>query len=128
MIKRMLTATVLVLILLTACGGGAQDGAAEAVEDYLQALVAKDETRLTNLSCAEWELQAVLEMDSFEAVAPQLEGVKCKTSGSDGETSLVDCEGKIVTTYDGEVTELELNRWTYQVVQHNNNWLVCGYR
>ncbi len=126
--KSMITAALLVLVLLSACGGGVQGGPAEAVEDYLQALVAKDETRLTNLSCAEWETQAILEMDSFEAVTPSLEGVSCEVSGSDGEISLVDCQGKIVTTYDGEVREFELNRWTYQVMQQNNNWLVCGYR
>lgn len=119
---------LLAAVVLAACGGAAQSGAATAVESYLAALVTKDADKLSTLSCAAWETQAILEMDSFEAVAPQLEGVACQESGKDGDFTLVDCQGKIITTYDGEQTELELDRWTYELVQQDGNWLVCGYR
>ncbi len=119
---------LLVILALAGCTGGGKSGAAAAVENYLNAMVSKDSDRLTALSCADWETQAILDMDSFEAVAPKLEGVSCVESGTDGERTLVTCAGKIITTYDNEQTELELSRWTYEVVQQSVDWLVCGYR
>lgn len=119
---------LLLLALLALAGCGGASGAAAAVENYLNAMVSKDGDRLIALSCADWETQAILDMDSFEAVAPKLEGVSCAESGTDGERTLVTCAGKIITTYDDEVTELELSRWTYEVVQQGSDWLVCGYR
>ncbi|MEN4012971.1 MAG: hypothetical protein AB1453_00260 [Chloroflexota bacterium] len=115
-------------LALAGCAAGGKDGAAAAVEDYLTAMVSKDGDHLAALSCAEWETQAILDMDSFEAVAPRLEGVSCAESGSDGDRTLVTCAGRIITTYDNEETELELSRWTYEVVQQGGDWLVCGYK
>jgi hypothetical protein len=67
------------LILLSACGGGT-DQAAAAVEGYLTALVGKDSDTISSLSCADWELQALLELDSFQAVETRLEGMDAHPS------------------------------------------------
>ena len=55
-------------ILLAACSGSDDDAPAKAVEDYLNALVAKDENRLPTLVCGDWEQDALIELDSFQAV------------------------------------------------------------
>ena len=113
---------------LTACASNNADAPVNAVEDYLNALVAKDADRLSTLSCGEWEDDALLELDSFQAVTARLEGLACEQTGTDGETALVLCNGNIVATYNEEDQELDLSVRTYQVVQEGGEWLVCGVR
>jgi hypothetical protein len=115
-------------MLLSACGGKASDPAGKAVESYLTALVNKDSTRLSALSCADWESNALMELDSLQAVEAKLDGMTCATSGQDGSTAQVNCKGKIVATYNGENQELDLSVRTYQVVQQGGDYLVCGYK
>ncbi len=128
---RKLTLIVFILfanILLTACGTSSADASAKAVESYLNALVAKDDQRLPTLVCGDWEEDALIELDSFQAVTARLEDVSCKQTGTDGGTSLVLCNGKIVASYNNEDQELDLSTRTYQVVQESGDWLVCGTR
>ena len=115
-------------LLLSACASKSNNGPTKAVEDYLNALVAKDSNRLTTLSCKDWENEALLELDSFQAVTTKLDGMSCAQTGTDGDTALVLCKGKIITTYNNENQELDLSTRTYQVVQQGGDWLVCGTR
>jgi hypothetical protein len=114
-----------ILCILTACSGNA-DGAAKATEAYLAAMGAKDSAKLSSLSCADWEQQAQMELDSFSAVDIKVEGVACKQTGTDGDTTLVQCQGKLVATYNNEDQEFDLSTRTYTVVQQGGEWLVCG--
>ena len=122
-----LLAIMMATLFLTACASN-EGAPARAVENYLNALVAKDADRLTTLSCGEWEDEALLELDSFQAVTARLEGLACEQTGSDGDTALVLCSGNIIATYDNEDQELDLSVRTYQVVQEGGEWLVCGVR
>ncbi len=117
-----------VIALLASACGPSKAPAARAVEDYLNALVAKDSSHLTALSCAKWESQAQLELDSFQAVATRLEGLSCTVAGTDGATTLVSCKGKIVATYNNEDQSFDLSVRTYEVVDQGGDFLVCGYR
>jgi hypothetical protein len=124
---------ILILVIVTnlflsACASKSDDAPAKAVEDYLNALVAKDSNRLTTLSCSDWEDDALLEFDSFQAVTTRLDGLACSQTGTDGDTALVLCKGKIIATYNNEDQELDLSVRTYQVVQQGGDWLVCGTR
>jgi hypothetical protein len=119
---------MLAAIVLTACSGSGDDAPAKAVEAYLNALVAKDENLLPTLVCGDWEQDALIELDSFQAVTPRLEDAVCKQTGTDGDTALVGCTGNIIATYNDEDQELDLSTRTYQVVQDNGDWLVCGTR
>ena len=119
---------VIVTHLLSACSSKSNDAPAKAVEDYLNALVAKDVDRLTTLSCSDWEDDALLELDSFQAVTTKLDGLACSQTGTEGDTTLVLCKGKIITSYNNEDEELDLSVRTYQVVQQGGDWLVCGTR
>jgi hypothetical protein len=123
---------ILILVILTnllcACASKMEDAPAKAVEDYLNALVAKDSDRLTTLSCSDWEDDALLELDSFQAVTTKLDGLACTQTGTVGDTALVLCKGKIIATYNNEDQELDLSTRTYQVVQQDGDWLVCGTR
>jgi hypothetical protein len=129
--RRILPVFIIVIILstlLSACAAGAAGGAPAAIEAYLQALVAEDSAKLTSLSCAAWEEQARLEVDSFQGVKASLDGAVCTETGKEGDASLVTCEGKIVATYNNENQELPLNTRTYKAVQEGGEWRMCGYK
>ena len=127
----MRTFSLILLIVFTslavsACASNNDNAPVQAVEAYLNALVEKDANRLTTLACGEWEEEALLELDSFQAVSARLEGLACEQTGTDGDTALVLCNGNIVATYNNEDQQLDLSVRTYQVVQEGGEWLVCG--
>ncbi|RIK29011.1 MAG: hypothetical protein DCC56_14205 [Anaerolineae bacterium] len=126
--RKFLSVLFIANILLTACASSNSDAPAKAVEDYLNALVAKDANKLPTLVCAEWEEDALIELDSFQAVTASLENASCTQSGTDGDTALVNCTGNIVASYNNEDQRLDLSVRTYQVVEDGGDWLVCGTR
>jgi hypothetical protein len=120
---------IMAVFSLAACGTSTtNDAPAKAVENYLTALVEKDADRLSTLVCAEWEEDALIELDSFQAVTARLEGPACEQTGTDGGTALVLCSGKIIASYNNEDQELDLSVRTYQVTREGGDWLVCGVR
>ena len=122
-----LSMSMLTAIVLAACSSNS-DAPARAVEEYLNTLVAKDADRLPSLVCGDWEDDALIELDSFQAVEARLEDMACQQTGTDGDIALVDCTGSIIATYNDEDQELDLSVRTYQVVQEGGDWLVCGTR
>jgi hypothetical protein len=114
--------------LLASCGSSNTDAPAQAVENYLNALVAKEADRLPTLVCGDWEEDALIELDSFQAVTASLENVSCTQTGTDGETALVLCTGNILASYNNEDQRLDLSVRTYQVIEESGDWLVCGTR
>ena len=119
---------VFITLTLPACASNNDNAPVQAVENYLNALVEKDANRLTALVCGEWEEEALIELDSFQAVTARLEGVACEQTGTDGATALVLCNGNIVASYNNEDLQLDLSVRTYQVVEEGGDWLVCGTR
>jgi hypothetical protein len=114
--------------ILSACGASGS-GASQTVEGYITALASKDEVALISNSCAEWEDDALLELDSLALVEVSLvDGIACQEVGSDGDKTLVNCAGKLQMSYGGEPQELDFSKLTYEVVNENGNWLVCGTR
>ena len=124
--KRILLFTLFASLLLAACGTSSSAGPEKAVEAYLNALNEKDSTRLSTLSCADWEPTALMELDSFQAVTTTLEGLTCAQTGTDGANALVTCQGKIIASYNGEMQEFELSARTYIAENSTGEWLVCG--
>jgi len=118
---------MLAAVILAACASNT-DAPVKAVENYLNALVNKEADVLSTLVCGDWEEDALIELDSFQAVSARLEDVSCSQTGTDGDTALVLCTGNIVATYNDEDQQLDLSTRTYQVVQQSGDWLVCGTR
>ncbi|NMC80632.1 MAG: hypothetical protein GYA59_14820 [Chloroflexi bacterium] len=126
---RGLVVFIVSLLLLGGCAqGNGGDAAAKTVEAYLQALVDGNTDQMSNLSCKDWEQQAMLELDSFQGVEASLADASCKLTGSEGDTSLVECQGKIQATYNNEQQEFDLGGRVYQVVKEGGDLRVCGYR
>lgn len=118
------------IISLAACSGAASKNSSptSAVESYLNALVAKDNTTLSTLSCSDWEIDALMELDSLQAVEVRLEGLICEDAGASGGFSLVNCQGNIVATYNGEDQNIDLSTRNYKVIDQSGEFLVCGYQ
>jgi hypothetical protein len=127
-VKTLLLVSALCLIVLPGCSGGDGAGAAAGVERYLEALVTGDANQLVDASCAAWEADARLELDSFAAVSVELVEMQCEQSGIEGETAVVECSGTIVANYGDEVLEIDLADRTYQAVNESGEWRMCGYR
>ena len=118
---------LLAAIIIAACASN-NDAPVKAVDNYLNALVNKEADKLSTLVCGDWEEDALIELDSFQAVTARLENLSCSQTGTDGDTVLVLCTGDIVATYNNEDQKLDLSTRTYQVVQQSGDWLVCGTR
>lgn len=115
-------------LILSACKAGDSD-ASQTVENYITALASKNEAGLLSNSCAEYEDDALLVLDSLELVEVSLaNGVTCQEIGNDGDTTLVNCAATLQMSYGGEPQELDFSNITYEVVNENGNWLVCGTR
>ena len=124
----LLSFIIVTTLALAACGSSNTDAPAQAVENYLTALVEKDGDRLPTLVCGDWEADALIELDSFQAVTARLENLACSQTGTDGDTTLILCTGNIIATYNGEDQALDLSGRTFQVTQESGEWLVCGTR
>lgn len=120
----------LVIVLLAACSGPASDNSSpsKVVEAYLTALVNKDNSSLSTLSCSDWEANALMELDSLQAVEVRLDGLTCNDAGTSGEFPLVNCQGNIIATYNGEDQNIDLSTRNYLVVNQDGEFLVCGYQ
>jgi hypothetical protein len=124
-----LLACLLILSFLTGCIGSVQnEGAANAIETYLEALVTRDFNRMVNSSCAAWEAQAKVEFDSFAAVRLELDDLACKETGQENSTKLISCDGSIIANYGAEDLEINIADRTYLTVQEGGEWRMCGYK
>lgn len=113
-----------ILILLTAC---AQRGPVETLQTYLQAKAESNLEAMLSLSCADWEGQAIVEASSFESMNAEIQGMSCRQTGEDGAFTVVECEGTIVTVYNGETREWDLGAFPYRLLQEDGEWKMCGY-
>lgn len=120
-----IAASLVLAGLLLACRPNKHPAAA-AVETYLQALVNKDEARMTGMTCKAFESDALLEFDSFSLVKTRLEGLTCQAQDAGSTTANVTCQGKIIATYGAEDQQFDLSGRTYQVHKEGGDWLVCG--
>ncbi len=122
-INFLLAITLLLVILLSACGGdGAASDPAPTVEKYLQAKAEGDVDTIRELLCAEMESVWERESRTFESVSDvRLEGMTCSQVD---DSNIVACEGKYVATYGAEDTEFPLS--SYRVVAEDGEWKWCG--
>ena len=120
-----LSLAMLVILALSACAGSG-DLPAKTVELYYQALVEKDQVRLINYVCADYESQALLEFDSFTTVETTLPNLTCQSVSQDGDRAEVTCDGAISASYEGEAREFSLAGVNYLVVKEGGDWRLCG--
>jgi hypothetical protein len=120
----------LAVILLAACSGGAQNGPGAAAEKYFQAIADGDENRIVTVSCPDWESGARGDVAAFVGVKARLENVSCSPvsgSSSTEDSSIVECSGAIIATYNNEDSNFELKGKQLTLKKQGGEWLVCGY-
>lgn len=113
------------LLTLAACAGSS-NAPADAVAAYWQAMVAKDSAQLSSLSCAAYEAQALITMESFGAFEPVLSDLVCEVVESNGENASVKCTGKIEVSYGAEILTIDLADRDYAAVKEGGDWRMCG--
>ena len=118
---------LLSLLVLSGCVD-LESEAARTVEQSLQALADQNANLVSNLTCQEWEADAIMEVYSFNLVKATLEDVRCSTLGKEAGEYTVQCTGAIVTTYNNETSRIALDQRTYIVREESGDLFVCGYR
>jgi hypothetical protein len=112
--------------LLSSCSMNTEP--VRVVKEYLVALANQDQIALSNLSCKDWETQAFLELDALQLVKASLSDLDCKETEIVANGVIVECTGKIVTSYNNETSTMDLSKNKYFVLHENGDWLACGYR
>lgn len=123
-----ISVALLCLIGLSACTQQQQDTPIAAVQSYVNARVAADEAKLKALTCKDLESQAETEAASFKSMNAKLDGLTCTQSGTDGNFTVISCQGTITTTYNGESTPRSLAGRNFLTVKEDGQWKVCGYQ
>jgi len=116
----------IITLLLAGCDSE-QSAATKAIESYIQALSNKDSVQISNLSCADWEQNALLEVDSLTGVGSKVVNLKCEQTGQEGTDTYVSCTGSLDLDYNGEGQQIDLSTRTYDVRQEAGEWRMCGY-
>ena len=119
---------VLILIFgfLSGCGKN-QTLASQSVEEFFQAIVEKNQGLLVSKVCASYELDAMMDFNTFAIVKTSLENFSCQTTGENETGYDVRCEGSLNANFGDELRIFELSNRTYQVIEENGNWLICGH-
>ncbi len=121
-------AIIIVFSLLLAACGSSNSGAVKAIESYIQALSNKDAAQISNLSCADWEASALVEVDSLAGVGSKVENLACQPAGQQGADTYVSCSGVLALDYNGEAQQIDLSTRTYIARQEGGEWRMCGYK
>lgn len=126
-IIRYLIFAVIIGSIVSGCADQETDNASLAVERYLGALVARDLNSMIAASCSDWEADARVEFDSFNAVSLQLENLQCRQTRGQDEFALVTCTGSLIANYGAEQLEIDVANRTFRVINQGGEWRMCGY-
>jgi hypothetical protein len=118
---KIIIALLLLLLGLSACAAG---NPAQVVEAYFQAIVADEIEHLSELTCAAREAEALAAAASFRGTGATLEGMQCQVTEGDETYQIIQCQGTIAVSYQGELRTFPLGR--YRLVREENIWRVCG--
>lgn len=127
MIKRLCLLAVMAALVLAGCAASGKSGAVQAVESYYKAIIDQNPDKLSAVTCKDFEEKARTELDSFNGVKIEMQGLSCKETGASGGFTQVHCDGQIVATYGQEKMNFPLSDRVHQVKNESGDWRVCGY-
>jgi PBP1b-binding outer membrane lipoprotein LpoB len=120
----LLLAILLSAFLFTGCNKNSDS--ASTMEAFMNAMVAKDSTQISQLSCPDFLSTAQEMIDSFSSVDLTIKDLSCSEKTNSGNKAIVNCSGTITTSYNNENTDIDLSKLDYQLQKINGDWLVCG--
>lgn len=123
-----LTSIFLSIILLSACSQKTDSSeAAKPVEAFYNAIVSQNRDRVSSITCADWEKDALREVDAFMGVKSELKDFSCSVSSEEKDVAVVTCKGSIAASYGTEVTNFPLENRSHKVIKEQGEWHICGY-
>lgn len=118
----------LFLIVLTGCAKKSDSGeAVKPVEAFYNAIVTQNRDRVSAITCADWEKDALREVDAFMGVKSELKDFSCSVSESSDNSATVTCKGSIAASYGTEITDFPLENRSHKVIKEQGEWHICGY-
>jgi hypothetical protein len=117
---------ILCVFFLASCGKSGD--ATSSIEAYIQALSDKNLAQISNLSCVDWEQNALIEVDSLTAVGSKIENLACEEAGKEGDSTYVSCTGYLALDYNGEIQQIDLSNRVYIARYEDGDWRMCGYK
>jgi hypothetical protein len=124
---RIFLALVIILFIVIGCSSAGSDPTNSTVA-YLNALAQKDKTKISALSCIQWEESAYMEIDALLSVGAQLEELTCNVKTIEQDNAEVVCTGNLNLTYDNEVRSIDLSKRTFSLVREDGIWRICSYQ
>ncbi len=114
-------------LMLSSCAK--ESTAPDVIEAYLKARVARNSGKLVTLACTDYETEAALDADAFEGLNAKLQNLKCSEFGTEGDLTLVRCEGTLQIEYRGEEPRTSpLDDTIYVARKEGGEWKMCGER
>lgn len=110
------------LLVLAACAD--EGDPAQAVEQYFQAQLDGDVNELRGLLCTNLEAEVEDRANSLAGLDAELRDVECTRGDTEGEYTIVNCEGVIFINYGTENSELPLA--SYRTILEDGQWKMCG--
>ena len=124
--KNVFLSIILLVVFLPGCGNN-QSLATQSVEEYFQAIVEKNQDMLVSKVCTSYEPNAMLDFNTFAIVKTSLENFSCQTTTTNENGYDVNCQGSLQAKFGDELRTFDLSKRTFQVVEENGNWLICGH-
>jgi hypothetical protein len=101
--------------------------AVKPVEAFYEAIVTQDRDRISTITCADWEKDALREVDSFMGVKSELQDFSCSIKEDKKIEVIVTCSGSIAATYGPEVSNFPLEGIPHRVIKERGDWRICGH-
>ena len=97
------------------------------VTAFYDAIVNQSRNKVGAITCAEWEKEALRDVDSFMGVKSELKDFSCSVSEKSNDGAVVICSGAIVASYGAEVRKFPLKERSHKVIKEQGEWRICGY-
>ncbi|MBQ6518027.1 MAG: hypothetical protein IJI14_04850 [Anaerolineaceae bacterium] len=119
---------IFAILIMTACSKKSDSSeAAKPVEAFYNAIVTQNRDRVSSIACAEWEKDALREVDAFMGVKSELKDFSCTVSEPGESEAIVTCKGAIAASYGTEITNFPLDNRSHKVIKQQGEWRICGY-
>lgn len=128
--KRTIVFILMLMCIFTASACSKKSDSSEAVkpvEAFYDAIVSQNRDRVSAITCAAWEKDALRDVDAFMGVKSELKDFSCSVSSEGKDEATVVCKGAIAASYGTEVTDFPLDQRSHKVIKEQGEWRICGY-
>ena len=115
-------------VILSACKKSDDTaGIIRPVTAFYDAIVTQSRDKVGAITCAEWEKDALRDVDSFMGVKSEMKDFSCTVAEKSDDSAVVTCKGAIAASYGAEVRDFPLDGRSHKVIKEQGEWRICGY-